>query len=84
MMPDKINNWGGGSAPHGFSWKESTDQAGNLIQDLQVGSYAKKINDAYHEIVLLLAKLGHHLIVDDVAFGQEQVKHQALYCDWEE
>ena len=74
MMPNKINNWVGGSAPLGFSWQESLDQNGNRIQNLQVGPFARKVSDTFPEIVLLLAKLGHFIIVDDVAIGQEQFK----------
>ncbi len=28
MMPNKLNNWEGGPAPLGFSWKSSVDETG--------------------------------------------------------
>lgn len=34
MMPDKINNWEGGPAPLGFSWKASVDHTGKTIQEI--------------------------------------------------
>nr|AIA18194.1 Chloramphenicol phosphotransferase-like protein [uncultured bacterium] len=73
MMPDKVNNWVGCSAPLGFSWKESKDNDGNLIQELQMGPFAKQISDTYREVVALLVKLGHYVIIDDVSFGSEEM-----------
>ena len=72
-MPEKVNDWTGGVAPLGYSWKKSADESGNPIQELQIGPYAEKIADTFQEIVLLLAKMGHHLIIDDVSFGKRQV-----------
>ncbi len=72
-MPEKINDWTGGEAPLGFSWKEGVDAQGNPIQELQTGPYAEKIAKIHQEVVLLLAKMGHHLIIDDVSFGKQQV-----------
>jgi len=73
MMPYKLNNWEGGSAPEGFSWKTVYDTDGTIMQELQIGPFAKKMVQAYEEIVLTLAKLGHYLIVDDVGFGKPEV-----------
>ncbi len=73
-MPEKINDWTGGKAPLGFSWKESQDESGNLIQELQTDPYAQKIGATFREIVLTLAKMGHCLIIDDVSFGKQQVE----------
>lgn len=73
MMPAKINNWEGGLAPDGFSWKESVDEAGHLIHEIQMGPFARKISDTLKEIVLTMAKMGHYIIIDDVAFGKEDV-----------
>lgn len=72
-MPEKVNDWAGGDAPLGFSWKKQTDESGNLIQELQIGPYAEKIGKTFQEIVLMLAKMGHHLIIDDVSYGKKQV-----------
>ena len=72
-MPEKVNDWTGGAAPLGYSWKKSTDESGNPIQELQIGPYAEKIAGTFQEVVLLLAKMGHHLIIDDVSFGKRQI-----------
>jgi chloramphenicol 3-O phosphotransferase len=72
-MPEKVNDWTGGEAFLGYSWKKSTDASGNLIQELQMGPYAEKIAKTFQEVVLMLAKMGHHLIIDDISFGKKQV-----------
>ncbi len=70
MMPAKLNDWEGGIAPIGFSWKAATDKDGATMQNLQMGPFARKISQTYREIVLTLAKLEHFIIIDDVAFGK--------------
>ncbi|MEI8329763.1 MAG: GNAT family N-acetyltransferase [Chlamydiia bacterium] len=72
-MPEKVNDWTGGEAPLGFSWKKGQDESGNPIQELQTGPYAQKIGETFREVVLALAKMGHHLIIDDVSFGKQQI-----------
>jgi chloramphenicol 3-O phosphotransferase len=72
-MPEKINDWTGGEASLGFSWKKSQDESGNPIQELQAGPYAQKIGETFQQVALALAKMGHHLIIDDVSFGRPQV-----------
>lgn len=72
-MPEKVNDWTGGEAPLGYSWKKNTDESGNPIQELQIGPDAQKIAKTFQEVVLTLAKMGHHLIIDDVSFGKKQV-----------
>jgi len=72
-MPEKVNDWTGGEASLGYSWKKSTDASGNPIQELQIGPYAAKIAKTFQEVVITLAKMGHHLIIDDVSFGKKQV-----------
>lgn len=72
-MPEKINDWTGGKAPLGFSWKEGLDASGNPIQELQTGSFGQKMLKTFQEVVLTLAKSGHYLIIDDLSFGREEV-----------
>lgn len=72
-MPEKFNNWVGGEAALGFSWKKSQDESGNPIQELQIGPYAQKIDETFQEVVLALAKMGHCIIIDDVSVGKEPV-----------
>ncbi|MCB1118719.1 MAG: methyltransferase domain-containing protein [Chlamydiia bacterium] len=73
MMPDKLNNWEGGEAPLGFSWKPSEDPVGNPTQTLNVGPFAEKMLQTYKEVVLTLAKMGHYILVDNVSFGKEEL-----------
>lgn len=72
-MPEKVNDWTGGEASLGYSWKKGQDELGNPIQELQAGPYAQKIGETFQQVVLTLAKMGHHLIIDDVSFGKAQV-----------
>lgn len=72
-MPEKINNWTGGSAPLGYSWHKRIDETGHVMQELMVGPYAKKITKTFQQIVVLLAKEGYSLIIDDVSFGKNEV-----------
>lgn len=73
MMPNKLNDWEGGSAPLGFSWKNSTDETGHPVHEIQLGPFARKMSDTLKEIVITLAKLDHYIIIDDVAFGKQDV-----------
>ncbi len=73
MMPDKLNDWEGGPAPLGFSWKSSIDETGHPVHEIQLGPFAKKMSDTLKEIVITLAKLDHYIIIDDVAFGKPDV-----------
>lgn len=71
-MPEKVNDRTGGEASLGYSWKKSSDASGNSIQELQIGPYAAKIAKTFQEIVVTLAKMGHHLIIDDVSFAKNK------------
>lgn len=74
MMPSKLNNWDGGEESlQGFSWKQSVDETGHPIHELHMGPFAEKMSQTLKEIVLTLAKMGHHIIIDDVAFGKADV-----------
>lgn len=72
-MPEKVNDWTGGKAPLGFSFQQGTDASGSLTQELQSGPYAEKIVQTFQEVVLTLAKMGHHLIIEDLSFGKKEV-----------
>ena len=72
-MPEKVNDWTGGEALIGYSWKKSEDASGNPIQELQAGPYAQKIGKTFQEVVLALAKMGHRIVIDDVSFGKQQL-----------
>ncbi len=72
-MPEKINDWTGGEAPLGFSWKKGQDESGYPIQELQMGPYAQKIGGIFQAVILSLARMGHHIIIDDVSVGKQQI-----------
>lgn len=83
MMPEKLNNWEGAPAPLGFSWKSSFDDTGHPMHEIQLGPFAKKMSDTLKEIVLTLAKSDHYVIIDDVAFGKQDVdKWRAALKDY--
>lgn len=73
MMPAKLNDWTGGEAPEGFSWKTASDDEGHVLRRIQLGPFAKKISSSLKDVTLTLAKEDHCIIIDDVAFGKEQV-----------
>ncbi len=70
MMPNKMNNWEGEKAEQGFWWKEEIDENGVSVSSIQMGNYAKKINETYKDIVNTLVLNGHNVIVDEITFGQ--------------
>lgn len=71
MMPEKVNNWVGGSAELGFCWKKGCDAKGNPLQLLQVGPFGARMSQALREIAKGLADGGFCLIIDDVACDKE-------------
>lgn len=73
MMPEKMNNWEGESAPLGFAFQKSVDETGAVVQKVVIGPFAMKVVKAHKELVRCLASLGHFVIIDDVSFGKEQV-----------
>ncbi len=74
FMPEKINNWTGGPAPLGFSWKPGVDPTGHTVYQIHVGPFARKIVHTLYDFVRLLASQDYNLIIDDVAFGAIQVE----------
>lgn len=83
MMPEKLNNWAGGPAPLGFSWKPSIDETGAPVQEIQAGPFGKKMVQTLREIVLTLLRMGHYVIVDDVSLGKCEVDEwKGALQDW--
>lgn len=74
FMPEKINDWEGGPAPLGFSWKPFTDPTGQPAYQIHMGPFAKKITRTLKDITLLLASQHYNLIIDDVAFDSIEVE----------
>ncbi|PCJ29331.1 MAG: chloramphenicol phosphotransferase [Rickettsiales bacterium] len=78
MMPDKINNWvdANPDSVQGFYWQKSLDKNGHNLAHITSGSYAKKVNSTFQDIVVLFANNGHNIIVDDVCIPP---KHYDLW-----
>jgi chloramphenicol 3-O phosphotransferase len=74
FMPEKINNWEGGTAELGFSWMAAKDPTGHPVYQIHAGPFAKKISKTFKDIALLLASQHYNLIIDDVAFGAVEVE----------
>lgn len=68
MIPYRLNNWFGGPAPQGFSWKVSRDAEGNPLAYLQAGPVAQHTTQLFKKIVRTMLKAGHHVIIDDICF----------------
>jgi len=81
MMPEKLNNWEGGESPLGFSWKKSFDETGHPMYDIHLGPFAKKMSLTLKEVVLTLAKLNHHIIIDEVSFGKQDIDEWRTYLN---
>lgn len=73
LMPQKMNDWTGAHTSSGFSWKNKRDDQGIPTQELHMGPFAHKMQHTFRNVVRNLAKNGHYLIIDDFAFGQENI-----------
>ncbi|MBM7116402.1 chloramphenicol phosphotransferase CPT family protein [Archangium primigenium] len=67
LMPAHLNDWETGRGMPGFGFRAERDAGGVLRRELQIGPYGRKMVEAYVAVVAELARLGHGLIVDDVA-----------------
>jgi chloramphenicol 3-O phosphotransferase len=74
FMPANINNWTGGPAPLGFSWEAAIDPTGHPVHQIKAGPFAKRITRTLKDIARLFLSQDYNLIIDDVAFGVEEVK----------
>jgi chloramphenicol 3-O phosphotransferase len=82
-MPEKTNDWTGGESRAGYSWKEKRDPSGEIMQELQVGPFGRKITQTFRAVISTLAEMGHCLIIDDVPFEKGQVDQwKALLKDY--
>ncbi|MGI0116053.1 chloramphenicol phosphotransferase CPT family protein [Zooshikella sp. RANM57] len=74
MMPSKSNDLEGNSEKEGFYWKEISLPDNTSGYQIQSGSYAIKVNNAYRKTVANLVNSGLRLIVDDVTNGEAEMK----------
>lgn len=71
MMPARVNDWDGKGGPlEGFRFRSSSDAAGNPRRELEVGPVGRRLAASYVEVVALLARRGHQLLVDEVTAGE--------------
>lgn len=70
MMPAKLNDWEGGHALEGFSWRESKDREGHLLQELEMGPFAHQVCDLFIEMVVFVVGRRFSVIVDDVPLSR--------------
>jgi chloramphenicol 3-O phosphotransferase len=73
LMPARMNDWTGERTTPGFSFVKATDPAGHEVYRVAAGPYGQRISRAFREMVLALARCDLDLIIDDIAFGAEQV-----------
>lgn len=76
LMPAKLNDWNGGSAPEGFSWTTSVDKEGHTIREIQAGSFAQQICESLIDVVVTLVRGEHFVVIDDVPLKQQHVDEQ--------
>lgn len=61
------------TAKEGFYWKESYDNEGQKIIEIEIGSIGKRLRSGMYGSWVALLNAGNNLIVDDVNFGRDQV-----------
>jgi len=71
MMPAHLNDWEGGIVEEGFYWKKEYDSDGNEVYHIQMGPYAKKVNNSLKNIVLTMLNDGLNVIIDEVCIDSE-------------
>jgi chloramphenicol 3-O phosphotransferase len=74
LMPPKTNDWTGERSAIGYSFQKAFDREGQEVYRVVAGEYGQKISPAFRAMVLALARSGIKLIIDDIAFGEEQVQ----------
>lgn len=74
LMPERVNDWTGQRQAIGYSFQPTTDDAGNTIYRVVAGPYGRKVAPAFRALVVTLARADLSVIVDDIAFGEEQVR----------
>lgn len=75
LMPANVNDWTGERGAVGYSFQKALDHEGQEVYRVVAGPYGAKIFPAFRAMVLALARSGLKLIIDDIAFGEEQVRH---------
>lgn len=73
-MPAKVNDWSGERAAPGYSFQTFDDDAGGTTYRVVAGPYGELIAPAFRAMTVALARSGLDLIIDDIAFGEEQVR----------
>lgn len=74
LMPSKTNDWSGERSAVGYFFERAVDEAGSEVFRVAKGTYGEKMFPAFRAMVLALARSNLKLIIDDIAFGEEQVR----------
>lgn len=73
MMPAKVNNYEGKIKTEGYYIEEVKDKEGKIVRNIKSGAFGEKMWTTYIETVRLFGKLGHYVVVDEVAIGKPQM-----------
>jgi chloramphenicol 3-O phosphotransferase len=73
-MPAKVNDWTGNDPAPGYSFQTVVDGSGHLVRRVVAGPYGRRVAPAFRPMAVALAQSGLDLIIDDIAFGEEQVR----------
>ncbi len=74
LMPAKTNDWSGERSAIGYFFERAVDGTGSEVFRVAKGAYGEKMFPAFRAVVLALARSDLKLIIDDIAFGEEQVR----------
>lgn len=74
LMPTRVNDWSGERNAVGYSFQKILDEGGQTTYRVVAGEYGAKMSPAFRAMALALARSGLKLIIDDIAFGEEQVR----------
>jgi chloramphenicol 3-O phosphotransferase len=72
-MPERVNDWSGAQTTEGFSFQRVTAADGAAVNRVVAGPYGQRIPAAFRAMVAAIAHSGLDLIIDDIAFGADQV-----------
>jgi chloramphenicol 3-O phosphotransferase len=74
QMPAKLNDWTGERPAPGYSFQPIVAADGSTVYRVVAGEYGRRIGPAFRAMVVALARCDQNLIIDDIAFGAEQLQ----------
>lgn len=72
-MPAKVNDWSGERTAPGYNFQNVAAEAGQTAYRVVAGPYGRQIAPAFRAMTVAIARAGLDLIIDDIAFGEEQI-----------